>query len=72
MNRLVGHQLAALLAATMLVAGCSGIEPYDPPDYKESPPGSGLLTGKDGQFVIYRKADEPDEDIEPNKEKEAK
>jgi PBP1b-binding outer membrane lipoprotein LpoB len=37
MNSLKFHRLAALLAATMLVAGCSGIQPYIPPDDKETP-----------------------------------
>jgi hypothetical protein len=62
MNSLKFHRLAALLAATMLVAGCSGIQPYNPPDDKETPPGSGLLTGPDGEFVIYRKNAEADTD----------
>ena len=49
------HFLATVLVATILIAGCSGIEPYNPPDYKETPPGSGMLTGKDGEFVVYSK-----------------
>ena len=43
---------AMLWVALLLVAGCSGITPYDPPDYREEPPVNGLLTGKDGEFVI--------------------
>ncbi|MEN8692642.1 MAG: hypothetical protein AB1Z51_00175 [Desulfuromonadales bacterium] len=52
MNKLKGYRFAAILTATVVVTGCSGIKPYDPPDYKEEPPGSGLLTGKDGEFAI--------------------
>jgi hypothetical protein len=47
------------LLVVLLVAGCAGITPYDPPDYREEPPVNGLLTGAEGEFVIYRKADEP-------------
>lgn len=52
--------LAAILAATVLVAGCSGIQPYDPPDYKEEPPGNGLLTGADGEYIIDVNTNQPD------------
>ena len=51
---------AALWAVMVMTAGCSGMEPYDPPDYREEPPGQGLLTGEEGEFVIYRKSDEPE------------
>jgi len=59
----IGSFLVALL-----LAGCAGIEPYDPPDYREEPPGNGLLTGEEGEFVIYRKADEPDSGSGASKE----
>ena len=58
MQTTVRHILLIILGLAMLVAGCSGIEPYDPPDYKETPPGSGLLTGKDGEFIVYTKNEE--------------
>lgn len=52
---------ACLCIMLLLLAGCAGIEPYDPPDYRDNPPGQGLLSGADGEFVIYRKvADEPE------------
>ena len=38
----------ALWTVMMMTAGCSGIEPYDPPDYREEPPVQGLLTGEEG------------------------
>ena len=61
-----------LLVALLLVAGCSGITPYDPPDYREEPPGRGLLSGADGEFVIYQKPEEVDADGETSKNKEQK
>jgi len=62
-----GSILVAMLA-TLLFNGCSGIEPYDPPDYREEPPVHGVLTGPEGEFVIYRKADEPESKSEADKE----
>ena len=63
---------AVLLVALLLVAGCSGITPYDPPDYREEPPGRGLLSGADGEFVIYQKNFEADTDSEADQNKEQK
>ncbi len=51
--------IAALLAA-LLVAGCAGIKPYEPRDHREEGPQKGLFTGSEGEFVIFRKADEPE------------
>ena len=48
-----------LLLAALLIAGCAGIEPYEPRDHREEGPEQGLITGPEGEFVIYRKADEP-------------
>jgi len=59
--------ILVLLLAALLFNGCSGIEPYDPPDYREEPPVQGLLTGEEGEFVIYRKADEPETGSESGK-----
>ena len=59
------HQLinstktVALCAVILMVPGCAGITPYDPPDYREVPPVNGLLTGEEGEFVIYRKMADP-------------
>ena len=50
----IGPLLAALLA------GCAGIEPYEPHDYRREGPKRGLFTGSEGEFVIYKKADEPE------------
>ena len=52
----------------MLVIGCAGIEPYEPRDNREEGPQKGLFSGSEGEFVIFRKADEPETDIEASKE----
>lgn len=43
-----------VLVALFAAAGC-GMQPYDPPNNREYPSGPGLFSGKDGDFVIYRK-----------------
>jgi len=48
------------LLVALLVAGCAGIKPYEPRDHREEGPEKGLLTGSEGEFVIFRKADEPE------------
>ena len=44
----------------LLVTGCAGIKPYEPRDHREEGPEKGLFTGSEGEFVIFRKADEPE------------
>ena len=56
-----------LLVAAMLVFGCAGIEPYEPRDNREEGPEKGLLTGSEGEWVIFRKADEPKTESEADK-----
>ena len=51
--------LVALLVA-LLVTGCAGIKPYEPRNNREEGPQKGLFTGSEGEFVIFRKADEPE------------
>jgi carbonic anhydrase len=46
-----------LLLTALLVAGCAGIEPYEPHDYRREGTKRGLFSGSEGEFVIYRKAD---------------
>ena len=48
------------LLVTLLLAGCAGIEPYEPRDTREEGMEKGLFTGSEGEFVIYRKADAPE------------
>ena len=48
------------LLVALLVTGCAGIKPYEPRDHREEGPEKGLFTGSEGEFVIFRKADEPE------------
>ena len=48
-----------LLIFVLSVAGCSQWKPYKPPKSREIPEGPGLLSGEDGEFVIYRKKMDP-------------
>ncbi len=58
--------IGALLVA-LLVTGCAGIKPYEPRNHREEGPEKGLLTGSEGEFIIYRKADEPETGSETGK-----
>jgi len=44
--------IAALLAALVVIAGCSEIQPYHPPNHREEGPPKGLFTGSQGEWVI--------------------
>jgi len=45
--------IGALLAALLLViAGCSEIKPYHPPNNREEGPKKGLFTGSQGEWMI--------------------
>ena len=55
------------LLVVLLVAGCAGIKPYEPRDYRQEGPEKGLFTGSEGEFVIYKKADEPETGSETSK-----
>ena len=50
-------RIVVLWASVLLVAGCAGITPYNPPDTREEPPVNGLLTGEKGEFAIYIETD---------------
>ncbi len=56
-----------MLVALLVIAGCAGIEPYEPRDNREEGPEKGLFTGSEGEFVIFRKADEPETGSEESK-----
>jgi hypothetical protein len=60
--------MTLLWAAVLLVAGCTGMTPYDPPQYGEMKPGRGLISGADGEFVIYQKPAEADPDANKSTE----
>jgi hypothetical protein len=55
------------LLVALLVSGCAGIKPFEPRDYREEGPEKGLFTGSKGEFVIFRKADEPETGSEADK-----
>ena len=41
-----------MLAALLVIAGCSEIQPYNPPNHREEGPAKGLFTGSQGAWVI--------------------
>jgi hypothetical protein len=49
----------ALLLALLAAAGCAGMEPYAPRNAREEGPEKGLFTGAEGEFVIFRRREEP-------------
>ena len=48
-------RLCAFGLTCLLIAGCAG-KPFEPTKIDEIPPGPGLLSGDDGEFVIYRRS----------------
>jgi len=58
---------AVLLLIAVVMAGCAGIEPFEPRNHREEGPEKGLFTGSEGEFVILRKAEEPEKDSEDKK-----
>ena len=59
--------IVALLVTLLVVAGCAGIKPYEPRNNREEGPQKGLFTGSEGEFVIFRKAEEPKKESEDKK-----
>ena len=55
--RLRGTIIRSLLL--LVLSGCAGIEPYTPINRREEGLGTGLFSGSEGGFVIYRKGAEP-------------
>ena len=55
------------LVALLVIFGCAGIQPYEPRDNREEGPEKGIFTGSEGEFVIFRKADEPKKESEDKK-----
>ena len=49
-----------LFLTVWLVTGCSGIKPYEPRDSRQEGPEKGIFTGSEGEFVIFKKAEETD------------
>jgi hypothetical protein len=59
--------IVALLVASLVVFGCAGTKPYEPRNNREEGPEKGLFTGSEGEFVIFRKAEEPETGSEDSK-----
>ena len=61
---------AGLLLALLVLAGCAGIEPYEVQNRREEGPKSGVFTGSEGEFVIFRLEDKSKPEEQPEKEDE--
>ena len=65
--------LIGLLLLILLFAGCTGIKPYKPRDYREEGLETGLFTGSPGEWVILGpKAPAPQKDKEEKNQGEGK
>ena len=63
---------AILLLIAVVMAGCAGIEPYEPRNNREEGPQKGLFTGSEGNWVIVEpKAAETDAEEEKRPQKPA-
>jgi hypothetical protein len=63
---------AILLLMVVVMVGCAGIEPYEPPNNREEGPEKGLFTGSRGEWVIVGpKAEEPDAEEKKRPQKPA-
>jgi hypothetical protein len=58
---------AVLLLIAFVMAGCAGIEPYEPRNNREEGPEKGLFTGSQGEWVIVGPK-EPETDKEEEKD----
>jgi len=59
--------IVALLVALLVASGCAGIKPYEPRNNREEGSQKGLFTGSEGEFVIFRKTEEPKKESEDKK-----
>ena len=53
--------LALALSAAQLVA-CADYKPFQPPNNSAIPEGPGLLTGAEGEWVLFRMLEETDDE----------
>jgi hypothetical protein len=57
----INRWTAVLLLIMVVMAGCAGIEPFEPRNNREEGPEKGLFTGSQGEWVIVGpKAEETD------------
>lgn len=47
--------LTIVIFSALLLGACVKAEPFEPDMPDEIPSGSGIFTGEEGEFVIYRK-----------------
>jgi heat shock protein HslJ len=59
--------VVAFLVVSLVISGCTGIKPYEPRNNREEGPEKGLFTGSQGEFVIFRKGEEPQKESEDEK-----
>ena len=57
--------LAGLATMAFLSVGCAGMQPFDLPNNREEGPEKGLLTGAQGEFVIYRSSEGTEKPAKP-------
>ncbi len=62
---------AILLTVLLALAGCAGMEPYEPYNYREEGPEKGIFTGSTGEFVIFGYDNAPKAGGAPGNEDEA-
>ncbi len=61
------RRTVVLLLMMVVLAGCAGIEPYEPRNNREEGPEKGLFTGSQGEWVIVGpKAAETDAEEKKN------
>jgi hypothetical protein len=46
--------LVASLGVLLLATACADVKPFEYTEIHEIQPGPGLLSGEDGEFVLYR------------------
>ena len=52
---------AVLLLMVVVLAACTGIEPYEPRNNREEGPQKGLFTGSQGEWMIEATPEVPDD-----------
>lgn len=64
--------IGVLLVASLIIAACTGIEPYEPRNNREEGPEKGLFTGSEGEWVIVGpKKPETDKEVEEHPDEAA-
>ena len=53
---------AAVMTVALGMSACSGAKPFDYQEGGDIPGGPGLVSGKSGEFTVYRKSERPDDE----------